>query len=58
MTEIETFLKIFKQWREEDGKSIINVLMRINQAKAFKGQDLDDIYKGITEFHREIGKAD
>ena len=35
------------------------MLTRINeQAKQFKGDEVDEILRVVNEFHREIGRAD
>lgn len=58
MSDAEDLLKVLQEWREQPGKTILSVLTRIEESKNFKGRELDDILKGVTEFHKEITKAD
>lgn len=57
MSDIEDYLKVLQEWKEQSGKTITSVLTRIDETKTFKGRDLDDILKGVTDFHKEITKA-
>jgi hypothetical protein len=38
MTEVDDFVKVLKKWREQDSKTIMQVLQRVSQAKAFPVQ--------------------
>ena len=58
MSDTCDFIKVLQEWRDETGKNIMNVLKRIKEAKNFKGEESDALLKAVTEFHREIGKAD
>lgn len=58
MSDVEEFVKVLQDWKEQPGKTITSVLTRIEESKSFKGRELDEIYKGVVDFHREIGKAD
>jgi len=49
---------VLQEWKEQTDKRITEVLSRIDNTKSFKGNDLDIIYKGVADFHKEIGKAD
>lgn len=51
-------LKVLQDWRDQPGKTITSVLTRIDQTKNFKGNDIYDVLKAVTDFHKEITKAD
>lgn len=51
-------MKVLQDWREQPGKNITAVLTRIDQTKNYKGNDVHDVLKTVTDFHKEITKAD
>jgi uncharacterized protein YihD (DUF1040 family) len=57
MADVDDLVKVLKKWRDQDSKTILQVLQRITQTKAFANQELDDVLKVVTEFHKEIGRA-
>jgi uncharacterized protein YihD (DUF1040 family) len=57
MTEVDDYVRVLRKWRDQDSKSILQILTRVTQAKAFAGQELEDISRAVVDFHREIGKA-
>lgn len=58
MSDVNEYVKVLHNWREQDGKTIMQVLQRVTQAKAFKESELDNVCRSLFEFHREIGKAE
>lgn len=58
MTDIADYIKVLQDWKDQTGKIITSVLIRINETKVYKGTDLDEMVKAMSEFHREIGRAD
>ena len=57
MAEIDDVLKVLKDWKEQPKPTVTKVLTYVHDKKHIKGNDVDTILKGISEFHREIGKA-
>jgi hypothetical protein len=49
---------VLQNWDKETGKAITNVLTIVNDTKQFKGKQVEEILKAVTEFHRDITKAD
>lgn len=58
MTEVEEYVKVLQEWKEQPGKTITGVLSRVEETKCFKGRELEEVLRGVTSFHREIAKAD
>jgi hypothetical protein len=38
MSEVDDYVRVLRRWREQDSKSILQILQRITQAKSFAGQ--------------------
>ena len=58
MTEVDDILKVLKDWRAQPPKTVTIMLSHVEETKNFKGLDVNTLLKGITEFHREIGRVE
>ena len=56
--DVEEFVKVLSDWREQPGKTITNVLTKVSQTKSFKGSSLNDIFKAVVDFHKEITRVE
>lgn len=57
MSEVDDLVKVLRKWREQDSKTILQVLQRSAQTKGLAESELDELVKAVVDFHKEIGKA-